>query len=184
MSQRILVLVACALAATTAMAQDAAKPKPMPAPAFSAEECAVWAREQSFADSVEKHDAKAFATHINEGAVFSAKRPVPLRGRDAILERWAHLIDGTAVKLWWYPTAVAIGGAGDVAYSSGPALYESTDPKDPQPYSIGGFQSVWHKDADGTWRVLFDDGIEAKPATDADVAAFRAGRKACPRRAG
>ena len=142
----------------------------------------MWAREMSFADSIEKHDAKAFAEHVHPGAVFSAKRPTPLRGRDAIIQRWATLIDGTAVKLWWYPTAVAIGGESDVAYSRGPALYESVDPKDPQKHSIGGFQSVWHKDADGTWRVLFDDGIEPKPANEADVVAFHAGRKACPQR--
>jgi ketosteroid isomerase-like protein len=175
-----------------AQSQDTTKPpppptfkapvKPMPVPAFSAEECAVWARELSFADSVAQHDAKAFAAHVHEGAVFSAKRPDPLRGRDAILEDWAHLIDGTAVKLWWYPTAVAIGGEGDIAYSSGPALYESTDPKEPRKHSIGGFQSVWHKDAGGTWRVLFDDGIAPRPANEADVAAFHAGRKPCPQR--
>jgi ketosteroid isomerase-like protein len=171
---------ACFLLASRALAQTTAAPPP--APGFSTDECAVWARELSFADTVEQHDATAFAEHVHPGAVFAAKRPVPLRGREAILQRWAKLIDGTAVKLWWYPTAVAIGGEGDVAYSSGPALYESTDPKDAQRFSIGGFQSVWHKGADGTWRVLFDDGIEPKPATEADVAAFRAGRKACPQR--
>ena len=172
-------LLACALAAPLASAQDA-KPAAPPPASFSADECAVWARELSFAESIERHDAKAFAEHVHPGAVFSAKRPHPTRGRDAIVRQWAGLIDGTAVKLWWYPTAVAIGGEGDVAYSSGPALYESVDPKATQQHSIGGFQSVWHKDADGTWRVLFDDGVQPKPATEAEVAAFRANRKACP----
>jgi ketosteroid isomerase-like protein len=175
-------LIAACVLACASMPAFAQEKLPAPATGFSADECAVWARELAFADSVERHDAKAFAEFVNPGAVFAATRPVPLRGREAILQRWAKIIDGTAVKLWWYPTAVAIGGVGDVAYSSGPALYESTDPKETQRYSIGGFQSVWHKDADGTWRVLFDDGIEPKPASEADVAAFRAGRKACPHR--
>jgi ketosteroid isomerase-like protein len=181
MSRTHRVVVAMfALSALPAFAQTGSKPA-QPAPAFSADECAVWAREVSFAESVEAHDAKAFAELVHPGAVFSAKRPMPLRGRDAILRRWAKLIDGTAMKLWWYPTAVAIGGEGDVAYSSGPALYESVDPKNPQ-HSIGEFQSVWHKGADGTWRVLFDDGIEPKPANASEVAAFHSGRKACPQR--
>jgi len=151
-----------------------------PAPTFSADECAVWARELSFADSVAQHDAKAFADHVHAGAVFSAKSPQPLRGRDAILQRWAKIIDGTGLKLSWYPTSVVIGGEGDIALSSGPALYESPDPKEAGKASLGGFQSTWHKGADGAWRVLFDDGIEPKPATEADIAAFRAGRKSCP----
>ena len=77
---------------------------------------------------------------------------------------------------------VAIGGEPDVAYSSGPALYEDLTPGTKQRFLVGGFQSIWHRDADGTWRVLFDDGIEPKPAGDDEVAAFRAARReACPR---
>lgn len=151
-----------------------------PAPTFSADECAVWARELSFADSVAKHDPKAFADHVHAGAVFNATGPQPLRGRDAILQRWAKIIDGTGLKLSWYPTSVVIGGEGDIALSSGPALYESPDPKDAGKATLGGFQSTWHKGPDGTWRVLFDDGIEPKPASEADIAAFHAGRRTCP----
>jgi len=165
------------LAAGPACAQMKDTP---PAPTPTADECAVWARELSFADSVAQHDAKAFADHVHAGAVFNAKSPQPLRGREAIVQRWAKIIDGTALKLSWYPTAVVIGGEGDIALSSGPALYESPDPKDAGKASIGGFQSTWHKGADGVWRVLFDDGIEPKPATEADIAAFHAGRKTCP----
>ena len=179
MSRTRLALASLALLATfPAFAQV----KDVPSiPTLSADECAVWTRELSFADSVAKHDAKAFAEHVHEGAVFNAKSPQPLRGRDAILRRWAKIIDGTGLKLSWYPTAVVIGGEGDIALSSGPALYESPDPKEAGKATIGGFQSTWHKGADGTWRVLFDDGIEPKPATEADIAAFRGGRKECKR---
>ena len=140
----------------------------------------MWARETSFAQSVAKHDQAAFAEHVHEGAVFGAKQPQATRGRDAIVQGWAGLIAGTRLKLHWYPAMVAIGGEGDIAYSSGPALYEAVDPKAQPRYRLGGFQSIWHKGADGTWRVLFDDGIEPRPASEAEVAAFHAGRKSCP----
>ena len=46
---------------------------------------------------------------------------------------------------------------------------------------FGAFHSVWHKGADGVWRILFDDGIEPRPASEAQVTAFREGRKpVCP----
>ena len=185
MTRSSRLVVACALAcvplaasAQDKAAQDAAAP---PAPGFSAEECAVWQRELAFAETVERHDAKAFAAFLHPDAVFHASSPTPQRGRDAILQRWAKIIDGTGLKLSWYPTSVVIGGEGNIAMSSGPALYESPDPKEAGKATLGGFQSTWHKGADGVWRVLFDDGIEAQPATEAEVAAFRAGRKACPR---
>lgn len=163
-----------------ASAASAQTPAP-PTPTLSAAECEVWARETSFAQSVAQHDAAAFAEHLHPGAVFGAKEPQPNRGRDAIAQRWAGLIEGKKLKLQWYPAMVAIGGEGDIAYSSGPALYEAVDPKVDPRYRIGGFQSVWHKGADGVWRVLFDDGIAPQVATEAEVAAFNAGRKSCPR---
>ncbi|WP_223266798.1 YybH family protein [Luteimonas gilva] len=171
-----------ALSAALPMAAAwAVVPEP-PAPRLSAAECEVWARELSFAQSVADHDAAAFAAHLHPGAVFGAKSPQPQRGRDEIARSWAGIVEGKRMKLSWYPAMVAIGGEGDIAYSSGPALYESLAPGAKQRYSIGGFQSMWHKDADGVWRVLFDDGVQPQPATDAQVEAFKKGRLAtCPK---
>lgn len=150
--------------------------------ALSPEECAVWQRELSFAQSVADHDAAAFAAHVHPGAAFGASRPVPTRGREAITMRWNGIIQGKAVALAWYPTRVTIGGAGDIAWSSGPSLLEDRDPDAKVRYSLGGFHSVWHRGADGIWRVLFDDGIEQKPVTPVEVEAFHAGRStACPK---
>jgi ketosteroid isomerase-like protein len=153
-------------------------------PLLSAEECAVWKREQSFAKSVADHDATAFADHVSEQAAFGASRPEPTRGRDAIVKRWTGLIEGKHTRLSWYPTRVTIaggtaGGASDVAWSSGPALIEVLDPKAKDAYQIGSFRSVWHKDADGVWRVLFDDGEEPRPASAEEVRTFKLGRAEC-----
>ena len=157
-------------------------PPPNSGPVLSARECEVWARELSFAQSVADHDAAAFASHLQAGAAFGASRPAPTRGREAIAQRWAGIVEGKAVRLQWYPTRVTIGGAKDVAWSSGPSLFEDLAPDAKQRFSIGMFHSVWHRDADGVWRVLFDDGIEGRPATSAEAMAFRdARRTTCPR---
>ncbi len=175
------VCVAIFLLLLSAAAQAAEPVPPEPAaPKLSADECAVWARELSFAQSVADHDAAAFSAHLHEGAVFGAKSPQPQRGRAAIEQGWAGIVAGKRMKLTWYPTMVAIGGEPGIAYSSGPALYESLAPGNGARYSIGAFQSVWHKDSDGVWRVLFDDGVQPVRATEQQVAEFRNGlRKAC-----
>lgn len=170
-----------ALAATASIAA-AVEPETLPAPKLSAAECEVWARELSFAQSVADHDAAEFAAHLHPGAVFGAKGPQPQRGREAIAAAWAGIVDGERLKLSWYPTMVVIGGEGDIAYSSGPALYENLAPDAKRRYSIGGFQSVWHKDPDGVWRVLFDDGVQPQAATETQAEDFRKGRQAvCPK---
>jgi len=48
-------------------------------------------------------------------------------------------------------------------------------------YVTGRFATVWRRAGDGAWRVVFDGGDAGKPASDADVAAFHAGRQPdCP----
>ena len=100
------------------------------------------------------------------------------RGRDAVVRGWAGIVEGKKLKLLWYPTMVAIGGEPDIAYSSGRRLYESLAPGAKQRYSLGGFQSIWHKDVDGVWRVLFDDGVPPVPATAEQAEAFKLAREA------
>ena len=151
-----------------------------PAPRLTADECAVWQREQSFARSVADHDAAAFVQHLAESAAFGASTPEPIRGREAIAKRWTGLVEGKHVLLRWYPTRVTMApGVDDVAWSSGPSLVEVLDPKASDRYLIGAYHSVWHKDADGIWRVLFDDGVEPRRATAEEAAKFEAGRSDC-----
>ena len=140
-------------------------------------ECQVWQREFSFARSVADHDAVAFAQHLHPEAAFGVSR-TPTRGRDAITREWMPLIQGTTLKLSWYPAVVTLGGDGRTAYSSGPALYE--DPKTGES-RIGRFDSVWHRGDDGVWRVLFDDGVSPQKADAAAIQRFHEGRREqCP----
>lgn len=181
LSRSLAVLALMAPLAAAAGAPTVDTPTP-PQARMSAAECAVWARELSFARSVATHDAAAFATHVEDNAAFSAASPRPLRGRDAITRAWTGLIAGKPVLLSWYPDRTTIGGVPDIAVSSGPALFEDVRPGADPRYSIGRFHSVWHRGADGVWRVLFDDGVPPKPATQAQVDAFHAGRQpVCPR---
>ena len=150
------------------------------APPLSADECVVWQREQSFARSVADRDATAFAGHVAENAAFGASSPQPLRGRETIVKRWSGLIEGKQRRLYWYPARVTMApDVAGVAWSSGPSLFEILDPAAKDRYLIGAFHSVWHKDADGVWRVLFDDGVEPRPATADEVSAFHAGPAEC-----
>jgi ketosteroid isomerase-like protein len=175
---RIACIAALALSCAPAFAatQAAAEPAASPAPADAAR-CEVWKRELSFARSVADHDPVAFAAHLAENAAVGVSR-VPTIGREAVTREWQGIIDGSALKLEWYPTVVTVGGDGRTAYSSGPALYQ--DPKTGA-YRHGRFGSVWQLGDDGTWRMIFDDGIRPEPADAAAVQAFHDGSgKPCP----
>lgn len=153
---------------------SAASAAPLPAVVHSAAECAVWQRESSFAKSVEAHDAKAFASHLHPGAVFNAGSRGPLRGREAVAQAWAGIVEGKEFILRWRPGVVAIGGDPNIALSRGPSFSESpgADPK--ERYKVGFFQSVWVRDAaSGEWRILFDR-VDGSPRVVASAEEGRA----------
>lgn len=60
------------LAASAAMAQSPESASTQVPARLTAEECAVWMRELSFARSVAEHDAPAFAEHVAETAIFGS----------------------------------------------------------------------------------------------------------------
>ncbi len=139
---------------------------------MSADECAVWAREQSFAKSVDDHDAKAFAEHLHPGALFNAGTATPTRGAEAVTKDWLGIIEGKQIVLRWRAQFVNIGGEADVAISRGPYVLEDPRPDAKARYRVGHFVSVWKKDArSGVWHVLFDGGGPAPVAAETADAA-------------
>ena len=167
---RIACIVALALCSSTASGAEGASSPDSP-------RCQVWQRELGFARSVADHDPVAFAGFLAANAAFGVSRE-PILGREAVVKAWQGIIDGSALKLEWYPAVVTIGGDGRTAYSSGPALYQ--DPKTGA-YRHGRYGSVWQREQDGEWRLVFDDGIRPEPADAVAVKAFREGRgRECP----
>lgn len=144
----------------------------------AADECAVWNREMSFARSVAEHDAEAFAAHLAPDAVFAVGTPRPTRGRAAIAAAWSGIVGGKALRLEWYPARTTV--SGDLAWSTGPALFERLDGGEPR-LARSTFQSVWRRGDDGQWYVVFDTGTAPQPVDESAAAAFREARpEGCP----
>nr|HET7860454.1 hypothetical protein [Caldimonas sp.] len=170
--------LALALACGAALADDApiaVAPLPLAVkrvPA-SADECAVWRREQSFARTVERHDARAFAEHLHPGTIFDAGRAEADRGRDAVAASWAPIVAGTTIALRWRPGIVQIGGEPGVAVSRGPFILQRKQ-GGADVFRVGFYQTVWLRDArDGVWRVLYDGSASTAQAMESRAAAER-----------
>ena len=161
MTTRTLATLALGCIAALAHAQDApidAKPLPLATKrlAASADECAVWRREQAFSRSVESHDAQAFQSFLHAGTVFNAGTAEADRGRDTVAREWAEVVVGKTVALRWRPGIVQIGGEPGIAVSRGPYILQRMQ-SGAASYRVGMFQTIWVRDGrDGVWRVLFD----------------------------
>ncbi len=139
-------------------------------PSLSPLECEVWNREKSFADSVENHNAKAFAEHLETNAVFINGDGSFTKGRDEVAKAWAGIIEGKNIILRWHPDFVAVSSDGKTAISRGPFWIENPDPQAKQKFMTGSFQSTWIKNKKGQWHVFTDGGTPRPvPATPEQI---------------
>ncbi|PYR34947.1 MAG: DUF4440 domain-containing protein [Acidobacteria bacterium] len=110
----------------------------------------VRAAEASFARTMAARDHAAFAAHLASEAVFFGANDV-LRGRTAVAAGWKRFFDGPTPPFSWEPAQVEVLDSGTLALTSGPV-------RDPQGRQTGVFNSVWRRDGNGSWKIVFDKG--------------------------
>ena len=93
-----------------------------------------------------------FTEFVAEDAVFNGRGPQI--GRAAVIEAWKPYFDKPDAPFSWGPDAVAPTADGRLAISTGLV-------RDPKGKLIDRFTSIWRKDADGRWRVVADQGVDA-----------------------
>ena len=123
----------------------------------ASDECAVWRREQSFARSVESHDARASQSFLHAGTVVQRRHaPTPTAAATPSCESWAEIVDGKTIALRWRPGIVQIGGEPTIAVSRGPYILQRMRDGAPSSASACTRRSGCATRSDGVWRVLFD----------------------------
>jgi ketosteroid isomerase-like protein len=110
----------------------------------------VEAREIAFAKTMADRDFEAFLSFISPEAVFFEENEAQ-RGHHAISEAWKPYFEGETAPFSWHPDLIEVLESGCLAFSSGPVRTTSGE-------IIGRFNSIWRKDEDGQWRVVFDKG--------------------------
>ena len=108
--------------------------------------------ENAFAGTMAKRDLNAFASFIADDAVFFGN--AAMRGKDAVVAGWKRLYEGAQAPFSWQSETVEVLATGKLAHSSGPVF-------DAQGRRTGTFNSIWRREADGKWKVVFDKGCDA-----------------------
>src|SRR3954453_19963632 len=127
--------------------------------------------EMAFNKAFADRDQAAFFRFILDDATFLAPMRT-LAGKQAIVDRWSRFFASPAAPFSWGPDRVAVNAAGTVGETAGPVY-------DADGRHIGNFNSVWLRQPDGTWKVLFDGpgspaavfAADAAPVEEGDVTA-------------
>lgn len=109
----------------------------------------VRAAETAFAGTMAARDHAAFAAFVADEALFFGAGV--LRGKAAVVEGWRPYFQGPDAPFSWAPDTVEVLESGTLALSSGPVW-------NPAGERVGTFNSIWRREADGRWRVIFDKG--------------------------
>ena len=110
----------------------------------------VRAAETAFARSMADRNLSAFTALLADEAVFFGGKGV-MRGKAAVAAAWKRYFDGPAAPFSWAPTEVEVLPSGHLGFTSGPVY-------DPKGQRIGTFNSVWQRQSDGSWKIVFDKG--------------------------
>src|SRR3954452_16987290 len=127
--------------------------------------------EMAFNKAFADRDQAAFFRFILDGATFLSPMRT-LAGKQAIADRWSRFFSSPAAPFSWGRDRVAVNAAGTVGETAG-AVYDADG------HHIGNFNSVWVKQSDGTWKVLFDGpgspaavfAADASPVDEGNVTA-------------
>ena len=122
---------------------------------------AIMKADADFNQAVADRDLKRFLSFVGEPATFNGGTPNEVHGRDAVAKDWTPYFQANGPRLTWKPTKAEILGHGDLGYTVG--SWELRAPPvggQPPATSVtrGNYLTVWKKQADGAWRMVFDTG--------------------------
>jgi ketosteroid isomerase-like protein len=112
----------------------------------------VFAAESSFAASMARRDFDAFASHVSPEAIFFGDTTV-MRGKEAVLNGWRRFFQKPDAPFSWKPDVIEVLQSGNLAISNGPVF-------DPAGKRVGNFSSIWRREPDGSWKIIFDKGCQ------------------------
>ncbi len=106
--------------------------------------------------SAEKGMYEAFDYFMDENAVMYREEEHPYVGRESIRPILSKNRNGT---LTWEPSSAEIAESGELGYTLGRWEYAVKDSTGKQSTSFGYYVSIWKKQADGSWKYVFDSGV-------------------------
>ena len=108
----------------------------------------VRAAETAFAKAFADRDKDRFFAMVADDANFLGPNRT-LHGRSEVMEGWKGLLESPEPNFSWGPEKVEVNGDGTLGLSWGPI-------KDKEGKHVGNYSSIWQRQNDGTWKVIFD----------------------------
>jgi len=157
-SLRVVALFCCSLFFSTAIVAFAQKPA---ADGKSDSKDVLFKADRDFFAAVQARKLDGWMEFMTEETTIS--RDKPYSGLAAIRAAVAEDYKDPGFQLTWDPESGAMMESGKLGYTSGHFVAVVPGP-DKKPVKFGGqYLTVWKKQKDGSWKVLWDGGSSTGP---------------------
>ncbi len=124
---------------------------------------ALMKTDQAFNDATAVRGLEGFRSFLAEDvATLRPDKPV-ITGKDAVAELWRPLLTNPALAIRWQPLRAAISNGGDLGYTIGSYEITRSDEQGKRAAGTGKYVTIWRKQRDGSWKVVFDSGVPDSP---------------------
>jgi ketosteroid isomerase-like protein len=107
--------------------------------------------------SEDKGFGGAFALFAAEEARVFQNKLMPIVGKEAIVKFMTEKVKGA---ITWEPYFVEMAESADLGYTLGKSKSIITSDSGKKTVSYGHYVTIWKKQSDGSWKLVFDGGIE------------------------
>jgi ketosteroid isomerase-like protein len=133
--------------------------------------------EIRFSLAAEQHNPAAFEAAIDPDARFVGGEVE--HGPAAVMQAWAPFFEPDGPRIAWRPRFVEVLASGDLALTRGPYRLETKGKDGQAVVRWGTFNSVWRRQPDGGWQVVFDAGAAPTETATAENEALLAAPTNC-----
>lgn len=148
-------------------AQPPAAEPPEPPDTREADAAAIHALVESWSAAAQAKDPEGFVSVYADDAVLMLEGAPDMHGIDALREGITGLMQDPNFDLWFAADQVTVARAGDLAYETGTYSLTMSGPDQSPATQAGHYIVLWEKQADGSWKVIFDVPVSDPPAQPA-----------------
>ncbi|MBI3670926.1 MAG: DUF4440 domain-containing protein [Acidobacteria bacterium] len=124
---------------------------------------ALMKTDQAFSEATATRGLEGFRSFLAEDvATLRPDKPI-ITGQDAVAEVWRSLLASPTLAIRWQPLRAAISSGGDLGYTIGSFEITRSDEQGKRVAGTGKYVTIWRKQPDGSWRVVFDSGVPDTP---------------------
>src|SRR4051812_20651358 len=118
----------------------------------------VRATETAFARAFADRDQTKFFSYVADDAHFLGQRRT-MNNKNEVREVWTGYFKDAKAPFRWEPERVVTNESGDIGLSTGP-IYDDGGKL------IGHYSSVWQRQKNGSWKVIFDGPGSGPPCAE------------------